>query len=396
MIPGDIGAAIAGLLSAGAAAGELPAQAAGLWAAGTWRPAPAHAGGGPGTYSTSLPLALAALADRPARQVAALLASGLADLPWINTARVTGGGYLTVTVTTRHLAGLAARIVAAGEAAAESDALAGTRLAAPVLPDPGAATSWAQAWRRHSDALGGRLARAAGAEVLFFDFQQIRSTASTRQAAAPSVLAAATETVGSPAAIAGHGGQVQAAVAYHGADAVRYVLARTSAPSAERIGRQLALPLDLANPYIAVRYAHADAASTLRWAASLGLAEGRRTGQEAATAEPDARQPAQEPAADELLPPELALLEAMSWLPERVAAAARRRRPAELAAYLEHLAGAWLDCNQACPALPFRGAAAPAVGARTQAAARLGLADAARAALAGGLALLGVSAPDRI
>ncbi len=86
----------------------------------------------------------------------------------------------------------------------------------------------------------------------------------------------------------------------------------------------------------------------------------------------------------------------MSWLPERVAAAARRRRPAELAAYLEHLAGAWLDCNQACPALPFRGAAAPAVGARTQAAARLGLADAARAALAGGLALLGVSAPDRI
>src|SRR5258708_20081384 len=172
MIPGDIGAAIAGLLAAGGAAGELPAEAAGLWAAGTWRPAPAHAGGGPGTYSTSLPLALAALADRPARQVAALLASGLADLPWINTAGVTGGGYLTVTVTTRHLAGLAARIVAAGDAAAESDALAGTRLAAPVLPDPGAATSWAQAWRWHGDALGGPLGRPAGAGVLFLDFPQ--------------------------------------------------------------------------------------------------------------------------------------------------------------------------------------------------------------------------------
>ncbi len=65
MIPGDIGAAIAGLLSSGAAAGELPVQAAGLRAAGTWRPAPAHAGGGPGTYSTSLPLALAALAEHP-------------------------------------------------------------------------------------------------------------------------------------------------------------------------------------------------------------------------------------------------------------------------------------------------------------------------------------------
>src|SRR5258707_1031250 len=106
-------------------------------------------------------------------------------------------------------------------------------------------------------ALGARLGRAPGGEVLFFDFQQIRPTASTRQAAAPSVLAAATETVGSPAAIAGHGGQVQAAVAYHGADAVRYVLARTSAPSAERIGRPLALPPYLANPYITVRDAHA-------------------------------------------------------------------------------------------------------------------------------------------
>src|SRR5262245_8140824 len=125
MITGDIGAEIAGVLSAGAAAGELPEQAASLRAAGTWRPAPADAGGGPGTYSTSLPLALASLADRPARQVAALLASPLASLPWISSARVTGCGYLTVTVTTAHLAGLAARIVAAGQAAADSEALAG-------------------------------------------------------------------------------------------------------------------------------------------------------------------------------------------------------------------------------------------------------------------------------
>ena len=105
--------------------------------------------------------------------------------------------------------------------------------------------------------------------------------------------------------------------------------------------------------------------------------------------------PAQEPA-DELLPPELSLLDVMSWLPERVAAAARRRRPAELAAYLEHLAVTWLDCNQACPALPFRGAAAPRDLAGPQAAARLGLAAAARVALACGLGLLGVSAPDRL
>ena len=113
MIPGDIGAEIADLLVAGAAAGELPAQAASLRAAGTWRPAPAGAHGGPGTYATSLPLALAGLVGRPAEQIAARLASGLADLPWISTARVTGRGYLTVTVTTGHLAALAGRIVAA-------------------------------------------------------------------------------------------------------------------------------------------------------------------------------------------------------------------------------------------------------------------------------------------
>jgi arginyl-tRNA synthetase len=377
MIPGDIGAELARLLVAGAAAGELPAQAARLRAAGTWRPAPADAGGGPGTYATSLPIALAGLAGLPAAQVAAILASGLADLLWISAVRVTGGGYLTVTVTTRHLASLGARIVAAGQAAAESDALAGTRLAAPGLMDPGAATSWAQAWRRQRDALNGRLARTAGAEVLFLDLQQILRTASTTQAGSDLAPAA-----GSPA----RRGRVHAAVAYHGTDAVRYALARTSAPKADLIRRQLALPLDLANPFVSVRYAHADAASTLRWSASLGAAQ----------EPPGARRPARDATAHELLPPELALLDVMSWLPEHVAAAARRRRPAALAAYLEHLAVTWLECSQACPALPFRGAAAPAVATGTLAAARLGLADAARAALACGLGLLGIAAPERL
>jgi arginyl-tRNA synthetase len=396
MMPGDIGAEIARLLVAGAAGGQLPARAANIRVSGTWRPAPAEAHGGPGTYATSLPIALAALVGRPARQVAALLASGLADLPWISAARVTGGGYLTVSVTTRHLAGLAARMVAAGQAAAESDALAGTRLAAPSLIDPIAAASWAQAWRQHRDALSGRLARSAGAEIVFFDSQQILPIASTTQAGSGSVPVARAWAVSSRAAIAGHRGQVRAAVAYHGADSVRYALARTSAPKAGLIGRQLALPLDLANPFVAVRYAHADAASTLRWAADLRLAQYRGAGMEPATAGPGRSQPAQASAAHELLPPELALLDVISWLPERVAAAARRRRPAELAAYLEHLAVTWLDCNLACPALPFRGAAAPGDPAGTQAVARLGLADAARVALACGLGLLGVSAPDRL
>jgi arginyl-tRNA synthetase len=95
-------------------------------------------------------------------------------------------------------------------------------------------------------------------------------------------------------------------------------------------------------------------------------------------------------------PQELALLVAMSWLPERVAAAARRRRPAELAAYLEYVAGAWFDCRETCPALPFQGSGAPNPAAAEQLAARLCLADAARTVLSCGLGLLGVSAPARL
>lgn len=376
MIPGDVGAEISRLLRAGLAAGEWPAGAARVSAAGTWRPAPAAISAGAGSYATSLPLALARLTRRPAVVEAAALAAGLGDVPWISAARLTGDGYLTITVTTGHLAGLAARIVAAGRAAANSEALAGLRMTAPGQPELGAAASWQQAWRAQQDALTGHLARAAGAEVLFLDSQPDVAPASPEQAGPGPVPVSRP-----PSGAAGSPGSVGDAVAFRGADAVRYALARASAPREEPVIRQLGLPLDLDNPFVAVRYAHADAASALRWAADLGLAAGGGHGS----------------AADgQLLPPELALLDAMSWLPERVAAAARRRRPAELAAYLEYLAGMWLDCGQSCPALPFQGRAAPGPADKEYTAARLGLADAARAALACGLGLLGIGAPDRM
>jgi arginyl-tRNA synthetase len=363
MIPGDIGAEIARLLLAGCAGWEWPAGAGGLLAAGTWRPAPAAISAGAGSYATSLPLALARLTRRPATTEAETLASGLADVPWISAAQVTGDGYLTITVTTRHLQGLAARIVAAGEAAADSEALTGRQLTAPARPDLSAAVSWERAWQAQRDALTGQLARAAGAEVLFLPDQQELGPSS------PSRAGPGTAPVGD-------------AVARHGADAVGYALARTSAPKREPVVRQLGLPLDLDNPFVAVRYAHADAASTLRWAADLAL--------------PGASEPARRAAAaGEPQPPELGLLDAMSWLPERVAAAARRRRPAEVAAYLEYVAGAWLDCREMCPSLPFQGSGAPEPASAEAVAARLCLADAARATLSCGLGLLGVGAPER-
>jgi arginyl-tRNA synthetase len=228
------------------------------------------------------------------------------------------------------------------------------------MPDLVAAASWEQPWRSHRDALTGYLARTAGATVTFF------------QPKRPARPASITTADPSP---------VSAAVTYHGQDAVRYALARTPTGGGTAIERQLSLTLDLRNPFVAVRYAHADAASCMRWAADLGWPADHSGGPPPG--------PVTTPE-----PPELRLLDLLSWLPERVAAAARRRRPAELTAYLESLAGCWLDCRESCPALPFCGAGAPADPAAV--AVRLQFADAARAALAAGLGLLAVAAPARI
>ena len=127
----------------------------------------------------------------------------------------------------------------------------------------------------------------------------------------------------------------------------------------------------LDNPAYAVRYAHARAASGVRWAAAL----------DAATA-------AQGEAALPCLPADpadLALLDALSWLPERVAIAARRGRPDEFARYLEELGRATIAASR------FIG---PADDERLALA--RGLATAARTGLAAGLGLLGVTAPDRL
>jgi arginyl-tRNA synthetase len=350
VIPGDLGAQLTVLLRAAVADGTLPPQAAALTAAGTWRRGPAA-----GSYATSLPFALARLAGLPAHAVATALAHDLTGAPGIAAAAATGGGYLTIAVTDAALTGLAPRIAAAGPGCARSDARAGTRLAAPPERDLAAAATWAQAWRWQADAVIARLAAAAGAEIH-------ASVEREAPAGAP---------VPDPSPVAVMAG-------YAGTDAVRYALTRTPAGRSAQTGRLVCVLNERRNPWYAVRLAHAEAASVLRWAAGLGLARG----------EPDGLAPG-------LLghPLERRLLDVLSWLPERVAGAARRRRPRELAAYLEQLAAAWTECREGCPALPFGGAAAPADPAGVSA--RLWLADAARAVLAVGLELIGVAAPQR-
>jgi hypothetical protein len=312
---------------------------------------PESAGQEAASYASTLPYLLATPAIAPAR-AGAILAERLNRLPWIASATATTG-HLVITVTADALARLAVRIPQAADCAA-SDVLHGVRVPAPVLPPLETAASWAEAQSWVTAAVSGRLGRKAGA-----DFYTARLTRG------PSIA---------PPKF-----PVAAALAYAGRDAVTYALISHCCGWQPDSAGDLPVRYHRANPVYAVRYAHAHAASTLRQAADLGLGRG-----DAAEFVP------------RLLahPRERALLDAMSWLPERVAWAARRGRPGEFARYLEGLAGAYHDCSEQCPALPFGGHSAPRDPDTTRA--RLWLVTAARTAIAASLELLGVSAPDRV
>jgi hypothetical protein len=385
MIPGDIGAELARAIDTAVADGELPPGArARSGAAGTWRPAPAAAGGGPRTYATSLPFALAKATGLAAVPIAATLADRLRCVSWITAASVTGTGYLTVAVTSDTLAALAVRVTQAADRCASSDALAGTEFSGPADAALAGAASWAQAWRRVTEAATGRLAMAAGAKV------KVKADPERPVGAGPAVAAghAGGESgvpgdgpgPAAPQGPAGPGpGPVAAAVAFAGADAIGYALVRTRSGRAARIDAGSSVRQVLDNPFFAVCFAHADAASMLRWAGDLGLGRGA---------------PGEFEPSLLALAPEQRLLAAISWLPERAAGAARRGQPHEFARYLEDLARAYLDCRDNCPALPFLGSSAPRAAAG--AGARLWLASAAQAVLGAGLRLLGIDPPDRV
>jgi arginyl-tRNA synthetase len=305
--------------------------------------------GTPGRYASSVAFASG---EQP-RAAAARIAARLAGAEGIARADVTGQGFIAITVTPEALAAVGDRVIAAGPGCAASDALAGVEVAAPPGADPLAEPSWEKARAALALQVTARLAAAAGATA--------------------AVLQGVERSVSSPPARrlpVGGEDQVASAVAYAGTDAVRFALARAVPGRPVEIDRQVIARHVLANPAYAVRYAHARAASGVRWAAdSRPIAPGRTAVQ---------RHPLAHQA-------ESVLLDALSWLPERVAMAARRGRPDEFARYLEELAGATLA------ALICTGYPANARGPGTD---RLALA--ARTGLAAGLGLLGVAAPDRL
>ena len=355
------------------------------------RPGPA-----PGSYASSLPFRLARPGQDP-REVAAALAGRLAGEPWIAVAEVTGRGFLTVTVTHDALAGLAVRIAQAGPACTQSDALRGCSVPAAPPGPLAAAPGWPQARAALAAQLAARLAAVAGATVFLYPERPSVPAPAPLPAAQPEGRSAAqpiaqptahpiaqptahpiaqptAHRIAQPIALP-EDGPVAAAARYAGADAVRFALARMppggsaggpvggAAPVAAVLAQHV-----LANPAYAVRYAHAAAAAVLRWAAALGT-------------RPAGFMP-------RLLAElgELALLDALSWLPERVAVAARRGRPDEFAGYLEELAARTIETMSTTSFTTVSSISSE----------RLWLADAARTGLAAGLGLLGIDAPSRL
>jgi arginyl-tRNA synthetase len=159
-----------------------------------------------------------------------------------------------------------------------------------------------------------------------------------------------------------------------GVDAARYTLARYPADSQMTLDIALVTKHTNDNPVFYVQYAHARIASLLRNAMDLGVARG------------DDYDPA-------LLSHDREgdLLGALGEFPRIVASAAELREPHRVARYLEQLAGTYHRFYDVCRVLPMGDE--PATDLTR---ARLWLVEATRVVLANGLALLGVTAPDRM
>jgi arginyl-tRNA synthetase len=159
-----------------------------------------------------------------------------------------------------------------------------------------------------------------------------------------------------------------------GVDAARYALARSSVDSTIDIDLDLLVKHSNDNPVYYVQYAHARIAGVTRNAAEAGVR----------------REDAFEPA---LLDHETEseLLAALGEFPRVIAQAAELREPHRVARYLEELAGRFHKWYDACRVTP-RADETVTDAHRT----RLWLAEATRTVIANGLAMLGVSAPERM
>jgi len=165
-------------------------------------------------------------------------------------------------------------------------------------------------------------------------------------------------------------------VEWIGVDAARYTLSRSSTDSTITLDIDVLTSTSNENPVYYVQYAHTRMAGVARNAADLGIDKGSA-----------------EDFKPELLSTEWEsdLLGELGQFPAVVAKSGELREPHHVARYLEKLAGKYHRFYVECRILPMGDDEVTDLNR-----ARLWLAEATRTVIANGLALLGVSAPERM
>lgn len=412
--------------------------------------------GGSGDYACAVALQLAGEAGLPALEVARILRERVAAEPGIGRVEVTGPGFLSFTLDApadRDRAVLDA-VRERGLAYGHGDALRGEALQLHHAREVRAAVT-ADAVRRLLTAQGARV-RVGCEEAGVVEEEEwgrlgagpdgYRPDADGPGADVPDVYGPGAhgpdaDGAGAPERIVIRpvpaGATGAELLVRLGRDAARWGLLRPAAHDRATLGPDLLVQGE-ANPLFRVRYAYARTRALTRNAAALGFAAapegappagpsaGRDpdpcVGPAAAGLEPAAHgnpepapyaepttpyaepapyagptvpysepDPSAQPATAYAEPPARPLLDLLADHPGVLLAAARHRAPDRVARQLEAVAHAFFDFHDACPPLPL-GDEKPSAAHRS----RLALAEAAGTVLAGGLSLLGISAPAHL
>ncbi|MFG2685258.1 ArgS-related anticodon-binding protein NrtL [Streptomyces sp. NPDC048405] len=354
--------------------------------------------GGCGDYATNIALQLARPAGQTPFRVAEVLRPYLVGTDGITDVVLTGPGFLNISLDREAAgAGLVGEILRRGARYGYAEQPDG-RVVQLHCPHDLRAVVVAEA--------SARLLRSQGALV--------RVTAEGFEDVWTSVLGVAVDAVGiAPAELPVNVRPVPvpasetADLMSLGRDAGRWALLHPAAHDRPRTSDEHLVQRE-SNPLFRVRYAHARARAATRNAADLGFTadpgpvtctgsggSGTPTGPVAGTAPgtPTAPLPGTAPGTPTAPTPHAdaapALLAALADHPRVLAAAAEHRAPDRLARHLVAVADA---------ALPFLVTVLPRGGEKPSAAhrARLALAEAVGAVLAGGLVLLGIDAPDHL
>ncbi|MFC9336601.1 ArgS-related anticodon-binding protein NrtL [Streptomyces sp. NPDC057020] len=332
--------------------------------------------GGVGEYASNVALTLSRSAGRTALDIAGILEERLRDTPGLQAVDVTGPGFLNFTLRPDAGGELVRAVREAGDAYGSGTALAGvtvrfadltesrallvTETVVRLLRSQGADAGFAQ---------GADAGFAQGADAGFGQDQPAQDQPAQDQPThAPPRAETRAETHtpapdATPQRIHVHPGPYEPRSL--GVDAARWALLR-AAPQDRPLDGPPLLVQHERNPLFRVRYAHSRVRRLLDNAAQLGFG-------------PAYEIPVHAPE----------LLGALGDHPVVLLTAARHRAPDRVARHLEATADALLAFQHTV--LPL-GDEKPSAAHRS----RLALAEAAGTVLAGGLSVLGISAPERI